>query len=529
MQNGQANGAIAQRASPDYLSYIDPKYVKLGYHILITHGWQFVLLPLSILAGLELRHVDSLAFTKMWAQLQYSNLQLAMFAGFLVLVVIVSRVKRQRAVYLVDYVAWKPPSSMEVTYEDFVNGLKTCTSFTKESSDFQFKILNRCGIGPLTYVPQAGKGIPALQTLTGSRAEAEVVMFGCMEQLFAKTGLRPRQIDILVVNCSLFCPTPSLSAMLVNRFKMRSNILTYNLGGMGCSAGVIAMGLVKDLLQVHRGARAVILSTENLTQNSYFSNDRSMLITNVLFRVGCAAALLTSRRRDYWRAKYRLMHVVRTHKGADDMSYNCVMQKEDEWGVRGVSLDKNLMVVAGAALKDNITRLGPKVLPFSEQLLFALNWIGRKVLKLKLAPYQPDFKLAFEHFCIHAGGRYVIDELEKSLDLTPAQVLPSRATLYRFGNTSSSSVWYELKFSEAAGKIKKGDRIWQIAFGSGFKCNSAVWQALRTIPRHWDDVADSPWAGLDVRDVEKYIEDYRREEEKRRAERKVGAARSDPN
>ena len=27
--------------------------------------------------------------------------------------------------------------------------------------------------------------------------------------------------------------------------------------------------------------------------------------------------------------------------------------------------------------------------------------------------------------------------------------------------------------------LRRGDRIWQIAFGSGFKCNSAVWKVLR--------------------------------------------------
>jgi len=32
-------------------------------------------------------------------------------------------------------------------------------------------------------------------------------------------------------------------------------------------------------------------------------------------------------------------------------------------------------------------------------------------------PYVPDFKLALEHFCIHAGGRGVLDELERSLCL----------------------------------------------------------------------------------------------------------------
>ena len=38
--------------------------------------------------------------------------------------------------------------------------------------------------------------------------------------------------------------------MIVNHFKMRTNVLTYNLAGMGCSAGVIAIGLAQQLLQV---------------------------------------------------------------------------------------------------------------------------------------------------------------------------------------------------------------------------------------------------------------------------------------
>ncbi len=65
----------------------------------------------------------------------------------------------------------------------------------------------------------------------------------------------------------------------------------------------------------------------------------------------------------------------------------------------------------------------------------------RQVFKMKIKGYIPDFKLAFEHFCIHTGGRGVIEEIEKQLQLAPDNVQPSKDTLFRYGNTSSSSIW----------------------------------------------------------------------------------------
>jgi 3-ketoacyl-CoA synthase len=220
---------------------------------------------------------------------------------------------------------------------------------------------------------------------------------------------------------------------------------------------------------------------ESLTQNWYFGNNRSMLITNCLFRMGAAAILLTNQSTDRRRSKYQLIHTVRTHKGADDNAYNCILQKDDGADAVGISLSKDLVAVAGEALKTNITTLGPSVLPLSEQLLFLANLVGRKMLKMKIKQYVPNFKLAFEHFCIHSGGRAVVDVVGRNLGLSEWHLEPSRMTLYRFGNVSSSSVWYELAYCEAMGRVKKGDRAWQIAFGSGFKCNSVVWRALRTV------------------------------------------------
>lgn len=85
----------------------------------------------------------------------------------------------------------------------------------------------------------------------------------------------------------------------------------------------------------------------------------------------------------------------------------------------------------------------------------------------------------------------MLDELQKNLGFDETVMEASRMTLYRFGNTSSSSVWYELAYAEAKGRVKKGDRVWQMAFGSGFKCSSVVWRAITEVG--YDEA--NPWAG----------------------------------
>ena len=58
---------------------------------------------------------------------------------------------------------------------------------------------------------------------------------------------------------------------------------------------------------------------------------------------------------------------------------SCVMQKDDEAGQLGMKIGRELMSVAGKALRQNITELGPRVLPLSEKLIFAGNFVARKV------------------------------------------------------------------------------------------------------------------------------------------------------
>ncbi|URE41196.1 3-ketoacyl-CoA synthase [Musa troglodytarum] len=269
---------------------------------------------------------------------------------------------------------------------------------------------------------------------------------------------------------------------------------------MGCSAGVIALDLARDMLRANPSNYAVVVSTEAVSFTWSTGRNRSMLIPNCFFRMGCSAVLLSNRRRDFRRAKYRLEHIVRTHKGADgrasgDYTTECVYQEEDEERTKGLCISRDLTEVGGHALKAHITTFGPRVLPFSEQLLFFATLFYRHLFPKKTAdsagtkPYIADYKLAFEHFCVHAASKAVLEAIQKNLRLEDRHMEASLATLHRFGNTSSSSIWYELAYLEAKGRVIGGDRVWQIAFGSGFKCNSAVWKATRRVRRP----NRSPW------------------------------------
>ncbi|KAG2449792.1 hypothetical protein HYH02_005315 [Chlamydomonas schloesseri] len=491
---------------PDYRRSVALKYVKRGYTFLMSYVLTIALVPLAGMLLLELVNMHRTGeLTRLLSVAKQTDLTFNLVTviatiGALMGVVISYYILRTRPVYLVDFQVYRAPDSWMATYTRFMAGSRKCGRFTDEALDFQEKIMTRSGLGQETYLPPAVQVVPPECTMENARKEFEMVVFPIIEELLQRTGVHPKQIGILVLNCSLFNPTPSLTAMIINKFKMRSSILSYNLAGMGCSASPISIDLAKQLLQLHPSSYALVVSTENITQNWYFGNDRDKLLPNCLFRVGGAAILLSNRRRDAWRSKYELMHTVRTHLGAKDEAYSCIFQMEDQERNIGVRLTKELFAVAGEALKINVTTLGPLVLPLSEQLLFFFNLVARKVFGYRGKPYIPDFKLAFDKVCIHTGGRAVIDEIERQLQLTNDMVEPSRAALYRYGNVSSASIWYVLAYLESFNGMRRGDRIWQMGFGSGFKCNSAVWRANRNFK-----CLHQAWEGFNLEEMRAHL------------------------
>ncbi|XP_071690560.1 3-ketoacyl-CoA synthase 2-like [Rutidosis leptorrhynchoides] len=435
-----------------------------------------------------------------------------MFLALLICLLLLCFLMNKRTsckVYLIDFACYKPLTSQMCTRELAVKETIRSGYFSEETLDFMKKTMERSGLGDKTYLPDIFFRPKYDPSMKDARQEVEMTIFGSIDTLLAKTGVRCEDIGILIVNCCIYNTSPSVTSLIVNRYKFKKSIITYNLVGMGCSAGLLAIGLAKQLLQVHRNSYAMIVSTEIITENCYTGNDRSKFLINCLFRMGGAAILLSNRTSDHKTAKYLLLHTIHTNTSSSDRSYNSIIREEDNAGIVGITINKHLISAAIATIRPNVATVGNLILPIHEKMIYMIIHMLRKLFPaMKLRPYVPNYSTAVDHFLPHVGGRPVLDELQKTLGFSDENMEASRMTFYRYGNTSSSSIWYELAYVEAKRRVRKGNRVWQIAFGSGFKCQSVIWHAMETVDRDdknpWtDEIAAFP---VDLTDLQPFPE-----------------------
>ncbi|CAI8583345.1 unnamed protein product [Vicia faba] len=336
--------------------------------------------------------------------------------------------RRNQSCYILGYECFKPKEETKLNTNTCAKILFRKRSLGIEELRFLVKAMVSSGIGENTYGSKNFlEGRESCPTLKDTYEEIDEVMFDTLDNLFKKTCFSPSEIDILVVNLSLFSPIPSITSRIINRYKMREDLKVFNLSGMGCSASLIG---------------------------------------------GCAI-LLTNKTGLKKKAILKLKQIERTYFSTDE-AYNCCIRLEDEEGFEGARLTKSLVNCAAQALTLNLKRMVPKILP-----LWELVWLFTVSLRNGIKKIQ--LKNGIEHFCVHPGGRAVIDGVGKGLMLNEYDLEPTRMALHRWGNTSSSGIWYVLGYMEAKKRLKEGDRILMISLGAGFKCNTCVWEVMRDL------------------------------------------------
>ncbi|XWS07850.1 hypothetical protein CRYUN_Cryun41cG0028400 [Craigia yunnanensis] len=400
---------------------------------------------------------------------------------------------RNQCCYILAYECYKAPDDRKLDTETCGKLIFRNKNLGMEEYRFLLQAMVNAGIGEETYGPRnVIAGTEESPNLSEALSEIDDIVSGTLDKLFAKTGVSPSEIDILVVTVSMISSAPSLPARMINRYKMREDIKIFNLSGMGCSASVIAVDLVQHLFKTYKNAFAVIVSSESLSPNWYCGKERSMMLPNILFRLGGCSLLLTNKRSLRHQAMLKLKHSVRIHAGSSDEAYRSCTRIEDAQGYCGFFLTKSLPKAADKAVTMNLRVLVPKMLPLRELVRYAIVSYWRSKSKTstpEAAGASLNLKSGVEHFCIHPGGRAVIDGMGRSLGLNEYDLEPTRMALHRFGNTSAAGLWCVLSYMEAKKRLKKGDRILMISLGAGFKCNNCVWEVMRDLEdvNVWED------------------------------------------
>ena len=105
--------------------------------------------------------------------------------------------------------------------------------------------------------------------------------------------------------------------------------------------------------------------------------------------MGAAAVLLQSNPKN---CKYQVVHRVRTHTGADDVSFNSMMDTVDEKGNYGVKISKDMAELNYNALQANLSKM------------FQQEHKPEDVLK--------KVKQNVKHYCFHTGDKAVLDLIQ---------------------------------------------------------------------------------------------------------------------
>ncbi|EFJ47012.1 hypothetical protein VOLCADRAFT_61822 [Volvox carteri f. nagariensis] len=372
--------------------------------------------------------------------------------------------------------------------------------YSDEVKEFLWKVLLKSGLSAeTTYLPPAVHPCHVQQPkmdINAALDEARQVMYGAADELFGRTGAQPQDIDILITTNSIFCPTPSMASMVVNHYKMRSDVQSYHLGGMGCANGTIAINLVRDMLQARPNSNLLFICSEIVSYCAYPGKDKARMVANAIFRMGATAVLFSNKPGAGRAAKYRLERATRTHAGARDRAYRLVRRVSMHWGpdaegINGIYLSKDIIGEAGKVR----VRL---IMTWAQYGEAAVHMVRSRLLGQQLPPYRPDYTRCINHFLVHAGGYAVIKGLQEGLNLPASCMIPSFAALREYGNTSSSTTWYALGYTEACEGVKKGERVLQLGVGGGMKGGCNVWLALRDV----DGSKHTAWQHLEGRRIQ---------------------------
>jgi len=236
---------------------------------------------------------------------------------------------------------------------------------------------------------------------------------------------------LITVSCTGMS-APGLDLQIMELMEFEKTIFRTSVNFMGCYAAIHALKIADAFCSADPKAQVLIVCTELCTL--HFQREATMdnMAASLLFGDGSAAALITSNNSDLPGLYIDNFYSEVIPKGKRDMAWE-------------LSSSGFLMTLSG-------------YIPELIQEDF-LNITERALSKENISINQ------ITNWCIHPGGKRILEAIHKSLGFENGQLKASYEVLKEFGNLSSASILFVLKnILEQNRDIKK---LFAAAFGPG--------------------------------------------------------------
>lgn len=243
-----------------------------------------------------------------------------------------------------------------------------------------------------------------------------------------------RITHLITVSCTGIS-APGLDIQLMRALGLATDVHRSSVNFMGCYAAVHALKIANSICGADPLAKVLIVDVELCTLHFQDSYTMDNIAASLLFGDGAAAVVVSNEPGMY---AIQDFYAEVAFSGYNDMAWN-------------ISANGFLMTLSGYVPSVIAEHIEP-------MLLNSLN-------KMQLS------KSDIHHWAIHPGGKKIILEIEKALDLTPADVEVSRSVLSDYGNMSSVTILVVLKRMQS--KVKQaGENMYTVAFGPGLSIES---------------------------------------------------------
>lgn len=255
-----------------------------------------------------------------------------------------------------------------------------------------------------------------------------------LENALIQAQCKPSDLDFIITVSCTGIMIPSLDAYLINRLKLKQDIVRLPVTEMGCVGGISGLIYAKNFLKANPNKRAAVLTFESPTATFQW-DDHSManIVSAAIFGDGAACAILSSFEED---AGPEII--------AESM-YHFYGQEQ----MMGFELvNSGLKMILDVEVPETIASHFPHF----------------------INPFLAENNIRIEdlnHLIFHPGGKKIVHTVEEIFLKFGKNIHDTKEVLSKYGNMSSATVLFVLQRIMEK-EIKNGEKGLMLSFGPGF-------------------------------------------------------------